>query len=172
MAGADGSAARSLRTTCLTSFSARLAQIQSLEALLVYPAQLKASLDAPGNGIRIRSATFDLQQDLEQAGQEFLAELGLAVWRNQLLAFSVEGSQAWSSYRHAFFSVVNHPDNHALDKTIAAYKALILDDQAPARRRFSTITSADLVRAAAALGDEELNQWVDWYSGLYNVALS
>ena len=92
------------------------------------------------------------------------------LWRNQLLASSVEGSQAWAPYKHAFFSVVVHPDNHALDNTIATYKSLIADDPDPARRRFSTLTSAAFVRAAAALNDRELNRWVDWYSGLYYVA--
>ena len=50
---------------------------QSPEAVLVYPVQPKVPLDAPSNGIRVRSVSFDLDKDLGQAGQKFLADLGL-----------------------------------------------------------------------------------------------
>ena len=91
------------------------------------------------------------------------------LWRNQLLAFNVEDREDWP-FQHAYFSVVVHPDNHALDATIAAYRTLIADDQDPCKKKFSVFTSADVVQAAAALDDGELNQWVDWYASLYRVA--
>ena len=50
---------------------------RSPEAVLIYPAPLQAPLNAPKNGIHVRSVSFDLGKDLEEAGQGFLAELGL-----------------------------------------------------------------------------------------------
>ena len=54
---------------------------QSPEAVLVYPVQPKVPLDVTRYGIRVRSVSFDLEKDLEQAGQKFLADLGLAECR-------------------------------------------------------------------------------------------
>lgn len=45
------------------------------EAVLVYPAKLKRPLNVDARGIRVRSATFLLSGDLEEAGRLFLAEL-------------------------------------------------------------------------------------------------
>ena len=45
------------------------------EAILVYPAQLEKSLDAPIGKIRARSMVFQLAGNLEEAGQAFLKDL-------------------------------------------------------------------------------------------------
>ena len=45
------------------------------EAVLIYPSPLKHSLDGWAGDIRIRSLTFSLDGDLEEAGQEFLHQL-------------------------------------------------------------------------------------------------
>ncbi len=49
------------------------------EAVLVYPTPLRHPLDIEVGGIRVRSATFDLRGDLEDAGSALLRELGLVV---------------------------------------------------------------------------------------------
>ena len=46
------------------------------EAILVYPAPLAQPFDEVIRGIRVRSLTFALAGELEQAGQEFLQALG------------------------------------------------------------------------------------------------
>ena len=50
---------------------------QSSEAVLIYPAQLVRPLDARSHGIHVRSVSFDLGRNLEDAGQQLLAELRL-----------------------------------------------------------------------------------------------
>ncbi len=45
------------------------------EAVLVYPAKLQRPLNVDARGIRVRSATFLLSGDLEEAGRLFLTEL-------------------------------------------------------------------------------------------------
>jgi 5-methylcytosine-specific restriction enzyme subunit McrC len=45
------------------------------ETALVYPLRLRSPLDAVVGGIRVRSLTFDLEGDLEGAGQQLLDEL-------------------------------------------------------------------------------------------------
>lgn len=50
---------------------------QCPEAVLIYPTPLALPLDARSHGIRVRSASFDLGKDLEEAGQHFLSKLGL-----------------------------------------------------------------------------------------------
>lgn len=47
------------------------------EAVLVYPARPAQPFDEVIRGIRVRSLTFALDGDLEQAGQDFLRELGI-----------------------------------------------------------------------------------------------
>jgi 5-methylcytosine-specific restriction enzyme subunit McrC len=45
------------------------------QAVLVYPARLERPLDVTFRGMRVRSLTFDLSDDLERGGQQFLAAL-------------------------------------------------------------------------------------------------
>jgi hypothetical protein len=87
------------------------------------------------------------------------------LWRNQLLAMAVE-QDSRLPYEHASFSVVRHPRNSSLDKSIAAYKELI-DDNA----KFSVFTSDDVIAAAGAIGDGQLDDWVAWYCNLYDLPL-
>ncbi|MGA9380998.1 MAG: restriction endonuclease, partial [Phormidium sp.] len=47
----------------------------SQEAVLVYPINIKNSLDEFIGNIRVRSLTFSLDGDLEQAGETFLQKL-------------------------------------------------------------------------------------------------
>jgi 5-methylcytosine-specific restriction enzyme subunit McrC len=51
--------------------------VDAPRALLVYPATLAHPLDAEVNGIRVRSATFALDGDLEQQGHAFVETLGV-----------------------------------------------------------------------------------------------
>lgn len=85
------------------------------------------------------------------------------LWRNQLLALSVEGDER-QPYKQVSFSVVHHPGNSHLGKSLAAYQELIANNP-----KFSVFTSGDVIAAAAALDDPELNQWTAWYRELYNL---
>jgi hypothetical protein len=85
------------------------------------------------------------------------------LWRNQLLGLSIE-QDARQPYRHVSFSVVKHPGNTALDRSLAAYRGLIADSP-----KFSVLTSAGIIAAAATLNDAELDQWIAWYKDLYNL---
>lgn len=85
------------------------------------------------------------------------------LWRNQLLALAVE-QDARLPYKHVSFSVVRHPGNHSLDESIAAYKDLIDNNT-----KFSVFTSADVIATASAIGDEQLDNWVTWYCGFYDL---
>jgi len=85
------------------------------------------------------------------------------LWRNQLLGLAVE-SDADSPYKRVYFSVVRHPENRLLDNTINEYRALVGDNE-----RFSGLTSLDVVKAAAAVSNPELDRWVAWYRDLYRL---
>ena len=85
------------------------------------------------------------------------------LWRNQLLALSIE-EDSRQPYTHVSFSVVKHPGNTALDDSLHAYRQLIADHP-----KFTVFTSADVIAAAAALNDTQLNAWIRWYKDLYNL---
>jgi len=85
------------------------------------------------------------------------------LWRNQLLALSLEKDRD-QPYKHVCFSVVKHPGNSYLDKTITEYK-----DLAANSAKFSVFTSADVIDAANDLHDSELDKWIAWYRELYNL---
>jgi hypothetical protein len=84
------------------------------------------------------------------------------LWRNQLLSLAI--LQKETTFKHSHFSVVRHPENKALDATLKAYSELIAENP-----RFSTFTSADVVRSATAIQDDSLVAWADWYRNLYRV---
>ena len=67
-------------------------------------------------------------------------------------------------YQHAYFSVVRHPDNSALDNSIKEYKLLINNNP-----KFSEFTSKNVIGSAIKLNDDILNEWVNWYSDLYDI---
>jgi hypothetical protein len=83
------------------------------------------------------------------------------LWRNQLLALSVEQDEH-QPYRHVTFSVVKHPRNKALDKSLTMYMNLVADNP-----KFSVFTSKNVLDAAAGLQDPELDRWIAWYRELY-----
>lgn len=85
------------------------------------------------------------------------------LWRNQLLALGIE-QDGRQPYQHVSFSVVKHPGNTHLDDTLAAYQDLITHNP-----KFSVLTSADVIAAAASLNDADLDEWIVWYRELYNL---
>ncbi len=85
------------------------------------------------------------------------------LWRNQLLGLSIEQDER-QPFEHVTFSVVKHPGNTALEKTLQAYQHLI--DHNP---KFTTFTSADVINAAATINDPELNHWIEWFQDLYAI---
>jgi hypothetical protein len=85
------------------------------------------------------------------------------LWRNQLLALSIEHDPQ-QPYRHVSFSVVKHPGNTALEPSLAAYQELIAHHP-----KFSVLTSSDFLAAAAARQDAALDRWIAWYRELYDL---
>lgn len=85
------------------------------------------------------------------------------LWRNQMLALVLEEDEN-NDFKNVCFSVVHHPDNPSLKKTIDEYKKLI--DNNP---KFSTFTSKDVIKIASTIEDEGIEEWVEWYKGLYRV---
>ncbi|MCX6170005.1 MAG: hypothetical protein NTX65_11725 [Ignavibacteriales bacterium] len=86
------------------------------------------------------------------------------LWRNQILGLSIEDDSNQPAYKHVYFSVVKHPDNHSLDKAITDYKTLV--DHNP---KFSDYTSVDFINAAATQKDSTLDCWINWYKELYKL---
>jgi len=85
------------------------------------------------------------------------------LWRNQLLALSIEQDEQ-QPYEEVYFSVVHHPGNTSLQHSITTYKKLIADNA-----KFFVFTSADVVKSAVAANDEDMNSWIAWYKDLYNI---
>jgi hypothetical protein len=85
------------------------------------------------------------------------------LWRNQLLALSIEQDPR-QSYKNTFFSVVIHHGNTALDKSLQAYQDLIGHNP-----NFSVFTSTDVIAAAEAIKEPDLHHWITWYKSLYKL---
>lgn len=85
------------------------------------------------------------------------------LWRNQLLGLSIEQDER-QPYKHVTFSVVKHPRNTYLDRSLAEYMDLIANNP-----KFSVFTSKDVLDAGAGLQDPELDQWIAWYRDLYAI---
>lgn len=85
------------------------------------------------------------------------------LWRNQLLGLSIEEDER-QPFKHATFSVVKHPRNTSLDKTLDAYRDFIANNQ-----KFSAFTSADVLDAAITIKDARLDEWITWYKTLYDL---
>lgn len=85
------------------------------------------------------------------------------LWRNHLLALSLEQDQA-QPYQKVVFSVVRHPDNNHLSKTMDDYKKLIGNNPS-----FFDFTSLDIIVAAGRIGSPELDAWSQWYKRLYRL---
>jgi hypothetical protein len=85
------------------------------------------------------------------------------LWRNQLLALSIENDSR-QKFSQVFFSVVRHPLNKSLDVSIEEYKKLIGNNS-----KFSVFTSHEVIEAAQGLNESELNKWIVWYKKLYNI---
>lgn len=83
------------------------------------------------------------------------------LWRNQLLGLSIE-QDARQPYQYVTFSVVKHPRNTYLDQSLANYQTIIAGNP-----KFFTFTSADIITAATALGNPQLERWAAWYRDLY-----
>lgn len=83
------------------------------------------------------------------------------LWRNQLMGQALQDK---GDYTTVHFSVVYHHDNPYLTDTMNRYRELLVDDSV-----FSSFTSKDLIQAARAIEDQELQDWVTWFSDLYMI---
>lgn len=77
------------------------------------------------------------------------------LWRNQMLALELEDKKL---FEEVYFSVVSHPENTFLTKSMNQYKDLI--NHSP---KFFDFKSTDLVKAAASY----LPDWAKWYRRVY-----
>lgn len=80
------------------------------------------------------------------------------LWRNQMLAFALEKT---GTYNNVTFSVCHHAKNTMLDRSINQYKTLTNKD-----KMFSSFTNYDVLNAVNT-HDSELQEWFQWYKGLY-----
>ena len=85
------------------------------------------------------------------------------LWRNHLLALAIENDTN-QPYKHVYFSVVRHPRNKSLDESIEQYKNLTANNP-----KLSAFTSKEVIESTERLKDPTLNEWIDWYSELYNL---
>lgn len=83
------------------------------------------------------------------------------LWRNQLLALSIESSANWP-YSEVWFSVVRHPRNNALTDSINQFRQILGPDG-----RFTDFTSDALIAAAERVGCPAWCDWLEWYRELY-----
>jgi len=85
------------------------------------------------------------------------------LWRNMLLAVGVEQDDS-QPYTYASFSVVHHPENYFLDRSMNDFRKLTNDSD-----RFNSFTSNLLVDAALKTEDRDLATWATWYRNLYKI---
>ena len=85
------------------------------------------------------------------------------LWRNQLLATSIESSTlpSWP-YKKVYFSVVYHPKNKSLKTSISEFQKLIGFSD-----RFFAFPSDKLISQAKEINKPALSEWLDWYQELY-----
>jgi hypothetical protein len=85
------------------------------------------------------------------------------LWRNQLLATSLESSASprWP-YKKVYFSVVYHPGNNSLKPSISEYQKLI-----GFNNRFFAFSSDKLINRAKEINEPALSEWLRWYQELY-----
>lgn len=81
------------------------------------------------------------------------------LWRNQMLALALE-NQIPNKYKEVYFSVVHHPANHFLTKSMDEYKQLV--NNSP---KFSSFTTEKIINAASI--DKSLADWTTWYNEVY-----
>ncbi|MEA1949653.1 MAG: hypothetical protein U9N83_20440 [Thermodesulfobacteriota bacterium] len=85
------------------------------------------------------------------------------LWRNQLMAHAIEEKQ---KFKNVHFSVVHHPKNNDLKKTIDSYTDMLEN-----KDLFSVFTSERIINAVTQLNNKEIQKWANWYSELYNLSL-
>ena len=71
----------------------------------------------------------------------------------------VESSEKWP-YKKVYFSVVNHPENNSLNKSISEYKQLLHHND-----RFFNFSSDKIINSAK--NEPMLEEWLQWYQDLY-----
>jgi len=103
-------------------------------------------------------------RDRLAAGPECPFKRGMnQLWRNMVLALAVEDDPD-QKYERVHFSVVHHPDNHALEPTMQAFRELTGGSD-----RFSHFTSDRVVAAASEVDSPGIQEWAIWYRDLYRV---
>lgn len=86
------------------------------------------------------------------------------LWRNQLMGLAIE-TCAEMPFKQVYFSVVRHPENSYLDRTLADYENLM-----DWNSKFSVYTSKDFIDSAGRYADADLDDWIDWYKELYKIS--
>jgi hypothetical protein len=83
------------------------------------------------------------------------------LWRNQLLGNAIRDL---GHFKNVHFSVIRHPNNHDLDKTLESYVKFLKTKEV-----LSCHTSKELIDKAGSVNNPDLNIWSSWYSELYRI---
>jgi hypothetical protein len=83
------------------------------------------------------------------------------LWRNQLMGFALEQA---GEFKHAYFSVVKHPDNTSLDAVIKEYEHLIGSND-----KFSVLTTSEIIEKASRFENSSIQKWAEWYKTFYDI---
>jgi hypothetical protein len=88
------------------------------------------------------------------------------LWRNTVLALAIENSTKgpYAKYKHVHFSVCHHPENKALNDSMADFRSLLGE-----KDKFSSFTGQPLVDAALEAEAPALQHWSAWYARLYAI---
>lgn len=85
------------------------------------------------------------------------------LWRNLLMALAIEKNGVNGiRFNKVYFSVVHHPKNMHLDRTMENFTKLIRGNN-----RFSSFPSSKIIDQASKIKNTELQAWVKWYRELY-----
>ena len=83
------------------------------------------------------------------------------LWRNQLMGYAIQKKGA---FENVHFSVVHHHENTDLQTSMDNYRN-ILNEQSV----FDSFTSKDVIKSAKKINNQDIQEWLNWYSVLYRV---
>lgn len=83
------------------------------------------------------------------------------LWRNQLMGYQLQKD---GKFKHVHFSVIHHPENLELSKTIKSYSNLLQDTSV-----FSSFSFKEIIDAVRLLEDKEIRTWEKWYTEIYKI---
>jgi hypothetical protein len=83
------------------------------------------------------------------------------LWRNQLMGYAIQEKEV---FKNVHFSVIHHHENTDLQTSMDNYRD-ILNEQSV----FDSFTSKDIIESAKEINNQDIQEWLKWYSVLYRV---